>query len=103
MVNRVILGTQSLPALYDVYGENASHAMFSAFTNNIITGLNDPVTIEKTCRTLRQKDKNGNTNRGVSNYVTTYNISEEIMAQNDTGEAIISINDIPPFYVKLDP
>lgn len=108
MGNRVILGTQSLPALYDVHGENASHAMLSAFTNNIIMGLNDPVTIEKLAECSGRKTKTvtqmGLTrNKVESNSVTTYKIPEEIMAQNDTGEAIISINGISPFYVKLDP
>ena len=108
MGNRVILGTQSLPALYDVHGENASHAMLSAFTNNIIMGLNDPVTIEKLAERSGRKTKTvtqmGLTrNKVESNSVTTYKIPEEIMAQNDTGEAIISINGISPFYVKLDP
>jgi len=108
MGNRVILGTQSLPALYDVYGEHASHAMLSAFTNNIIMGLNDPVTISKLAERSGRKTSPQTTmglarNSFATNAETTYRIPEEVMARLSTGEAIISINGVAPFYIRLDP
>ena len=105
--NRVIAGIQGLSQLYDTYGEYKGDSLLAACTDNIIMKANDPITIEKMSRRSGQKNvmrtRTGACRSNINTQLEqTYNIPENILADLDVGQAIISLRGIKPFYAELD-
>ena len=105
--NRVIVGIQGLSQLYDTYGENKGDAILASFTDNIIMKANDPITVEKISKRSGQKNiiktKMGLTRNSINTQTEQdYNIPQDIIANLDIGQAILSLRGKKPFYVELD-
>ena len=102
---KFIIGIQNVDQIYDSYGENRARNIFSGFMNQFAFNVSDHAT-----RTYIKERAGQNRKCTVSTYISetkeifeTANVVEDWDIQSlETGEAIIMLQDMEPFYFKFE-